>query len=142
MAILTAEKLKALEHPEFTVDIGGGNEVLVRRPDVEYLVLKGLLPAPLLKMVIGLVTEWVGNGPLTMPDEVVEHNEELLQFVNTMCCTCCVQPRIVPVGEDPGEDGVPVDALTLSTRKRIVVAISQSLAPPEVVAAATEFPQE
>ena len=56
MARLTARQLRHRENEVFSIDIGNGDEVLVRRPDMQLLVLQVML-LQLLSMERELVME-------------------------------------------------------------------------------------
>lgn len=140
MAILTAQQLKARETPEFTIDLGGGQQVRAKRPDLQLLVLKGVLPTPLLDEVVGLIGNWVGADLTHMPDDVIEHSEKLLDFVDTLVCAALVEPRVVRAENELAGDALLVSDLTVATKKRIVVEVTNALAAPEVVADAKTFP--
>lgn len=146
MAVISAKALKALETPEFTLDMGGGKEIQLRRPDFQLLLLKGLIPTPLLGEVVKLVGQWAGADMHTLTEDIIASSEKLLLFVNTYVCTAMVSPRCVMTADEQtalGGDALLPDDLTLTTRKMIVrkCAEPQTQATREVVADATEFPQ-
>lgn len=145
MAILTAAQLKALETPEFTIDIGGGHEVVVRRPDLQLLVLKGLLPTPLLGETARLVGAWAGADTAALTEDVIQGSDNVLTMVNAYICAAMVTPRVVMTAEEVSAlngDALLVTDLTLGTKRRIVIQCAATpKATTEVVAAATEFPE-
>lgn len=146
MAVVSAKEFKALETPEFPIDIGGGREIIVRRPDLQLMVLKGLLPTPLLGEMVKLVGEWAGADINSLTEDVIAANDKVLMFVNTYVSQALVSPRMVLTQEALdalGGDALLPDDLTLTTRKMIVMRVStRTAATQEVVAAAKEFPED
>lgn len=145
MAVLTATELKAMEMPEFTMDLGGGREIVVRRPDFQLLVLKGLLPTPLLSEMVKLVGEWAAADMNALTEDLIEKNDKLLTFVNTYVCHAMVSPRVVATAAEQaalGGDALLPEDLSLVTKRRIVIRCAmQDKATREVVAAAKDFPE-
>lgn len=144
--ILSAAQLKAIETPEFLIDIGNGLEVQVRRPDLDLLVLKGLLPTPLLGEMVRMVGAWAGADLSALTEDVIAASEKVLQFVNTYVCTAMVVPRVVMTEEEKaalGGDALLPSDLSLKTRRLIVIKCAEksSMATREVVAAAKDFPE-
>lgn len=153
MPVLTAQQWKDSETPEFQIDLGGGREVTVRQPDLQLLVLKGMLPSPLLNEVVKLVGEWATSSLASLSENIIEKNANILTFVNTFVCTACVSPRVVQTKDEQAAlsgDAMLVDDLTLATRKRIILLIAQhnqdalkaAAAATEVTAAAKDFPED
>lgn len=144
MALITAKALKAREQPEFTIDLGDGIEVRARRPDMQLMLLRGLIPTPLFNGVMKMVGQWAGKGTEALTEEVLQSSLELLSFVNIFVCEAMVEPRVVPddVPIDANENCLHVSDLTLATRKNILVTVTMRSAAPEVAAAAETFPEE
>lgn len=139
MALLTAAELKDQEVAEFTFDLGGGKEVLLRKPDFQLLVLQGIIPMKLFTDVVKLVGDWVGASEVT--EAISDSSDKLLSFVNPFVCACMVMPRVVMTEAERTVDALVVSDLTLATKKAIVVAVtSRVAAEPEVAAAAATFP--
>ncbi len=149
MAVLTARQLKDRESPEFSIDLGGGQEVIARLPDVQLMVLKGLLPTPLLGEMVKLVGQWAGTELLKdLTEDVIKESTKILAFVDAYVCAALVKPRVVATAADMDgkDDALLIDDLTIATRRLIVVkcaerASAERPAAPEVVAAAKEFPE-
>lgn len=143
MAILTAGQLKDRERPEFLIDLGNGQEVLVRAPDLQLLVLKNLLPTPLLAEVVKMVGQWAGAGITDLTEEVIAKSDKLVAFVDTYVCACMLDPKVVLTAEELVDGALTVADLTLNTKKRIVMEVTAKVAAAqrEVAAAATEFPE-
>jgi hypothetical protein len=143
MALLTATQLREVERPEFTVDLGGGREVLVRAPDLQLLVLKNIISTPLLAEVVKLVGAWAGAGISDLTEDIIKSSDKLLHFVNVYVCAALVQPKAVMTVEERSDEAVWVDDLTVDTKKTIVTAVARrvSAAHQEVVAAASSFPE-
>ena len=141
--ILSAQQLKAIETPEFTIDLGDGLEVLVRRPDLDLLVLKGLLPTPLLGEMVKMVGSWAGAEMSALTEDVIESSEKVLTFVNTYVCTAMLAPQVVLTKEEKTADNLLITDLTLKTRRLILIKCAEksSKATREVVAAAKDFPE-
>jgi hypothetical protein len=143
--ILTARQLKSIETPEFSIDLGNGLEVIVRRPDLDLLVLKGLLPTPLLGEMVKMVGEWAGSDVSTLTEDVISASDKVLTFVNTYVCEAMVKPRVVMTKAEQdalGGDALLPSDLSLKTRRLIVIRCAeQSSAAREVVAAAKDFPE-
>lgn len=142
MALLTARQLKARETPEFLVDLGDGGEVLVRVPDVQLLILKNLIPLPLLGEVIKLVGAWTGKVE-ELTEDLKDKSDDLLLFVDTYICAAVIAPRVV-MQRHADDDAMLASDLTLETKKKIMRAIDQHIAAAtqEVVADATAFHQD
>src|SRR5258707_1097589 len=86
MGVLTAAALKAREFPQKTLDLGDGQEVIVRRPDLQLLVLQGRLHTPLLASVVKLIGEWAGSSVLDLTSDVIERSPDMLAFVDAVVC--------------------------------------------------------
>lgn len=143
MAILTAQQLKAREFPEFEVQIGNGDQVLARVPDIQLMVLQGIMPTPLLGEVVKMIGEWAGTPIADLTEDVISSSEKLLFFVNLMVTNALVRPRaVLTEAELDGDETVLVTDLTVATRKAILLAVTTRMASPEVVAAVEEFPGE
>lgn len=144
MAILTAKELKDREVGEFPISIGNGQEVIVRRPDLQLLVLRGLLPVPMFSHVVRLVNDWAGSTAVSsIPDSVVQGSDELLTFVDTFVAAACVSPRVVLRPEDVQDDNTLLASdLLVETKKLIIFGVTKRVqaATREVTAIATEFP--
>lgn len=143
MAILTAQQLKDRETPEFPIPIGGGDEVWARMPDIQLLILQGILPSPLLNGVIKMIGAWAGTPVTELTEEIIKESPDLLRFVDIMANAALVKPRVVLRFEDQvAPDMLLASDLTVATKKAILVAVCSRMASPAVVAAATEFPRE
>lgn len=146
MAVMTAREWKDAESPELIIDVGGGREVRARRPDIGLLVLKGLMPTPLLAEVVKIIGAWTGTALTELSEDLAEKNDKVLEFLDTYVCAACVQPRVVATQEELealGGEALLVTDLTVATKRLIVVRCTQQVqaATTEVVAAAKEFPQ-
>lgn len=129
MAVLSAKELKDRESPERKIDIGGGDEVVVRRPDLPTLVYEGVMPMPLLSAVVKSISGWAGNGETEVTSDMMSKDDSLRKFVDAWVCCTVVEPRIVrpPDAKDceeptpfvKPEDAVLVSDLTLATRAKI-----------------------
>lgn len=142
MAILTAQQLKDRETPERTVDIGNGDEVRIRRPDLQTLVFEGFLPTPLLNSVLLMIGEWAGKDAKNITEDVVAKSTELREFIDRWLCAAIVEPRVTLNGE---AGTVAVTDLTLKTKVALFSASFQTDFQTPVrevaVATATEFPE-
>ena len=141
MAILTAKQLKEREAPEFPIDIGNGDQVWAQIPDFQLMVLTGIMPTPLLGEVVKLIGAWAGKPLDELTEEVIGSNDKLLHFVNLTTCHALLRPRVVMTAAEVTDDEtVLVTDLKLATRKAILLAVTNRMANPEVVAVAQEFP--
>ena len=168
MAILNAKELRQRECPEILIDIGDGQQVLARRPDLATLVYENIMPMPLLSAVAKAISGYAdiakaaseaGDGAAKKEVTVEEmgRNAEMRKFVDTWVCAAMVQPRAVqppppividgqpPTAQPPfvvPDDAVLVTDLTLATRTQ-VFRETFSFGPPAkavAVAAAERFP--
>lgn len=143
MAILTAKQLKDRESPEFAIDIGKGDSVWARVPDIQLLVLQGIMPTPLLGAVVKMIGAWVGTPISELTEDIISSNAQVLAFTNIMVTASLLKPKVVMTDADKiDDDTLLVTDLTLATRKEILIAVTNRIAAPAVVAAATEFPGE
>jgi hypothetical protein len=149
MAILSAAKLRDRETPVRTVDIGDGDEVKVRRPDLQTLLFEGILQTTLVNSVVKSIKEWSGTDTVTV--DMVSQSDAMREFINRWVCAAVVEPTVVyPDKDDAGNplsvpDGViSVLDLTLKTRTIIFNETFQFKTPATqaVVASAERFPPD
>lgn len=145
MARLTARQLRQRENEVFSIDIGNGDEVLVRRPDMQLLVLQGTMPMAIFGEVLNLFSDWAGKTKLAdIPETVIQESDKLLTFVNMFVCEALVDPKVVQTqAEQTTEDILLVSELTMQTKKAIILGVTNHVQAinQEVVAAAKEFPE-
>ncbi len=140
MALLSAKSLKQRETGERLVDIGNGDEVMIRRPDIQVLVLKQAMPLPLLASVIKIVSEWSNTNITDMSEELIKESTTAMQFIDLWVTAAMVSPKISETG---GDDSIMLADLTLATKMRIFrasIAVGEP-ARAAAVEAATEFPE-
>ncbi len=141
MAVLTAKQLEARENlADFTIDLGNGDEVIARVPDLQLLILQGVLPMPLLGAVSKMIGAWAGAAAADLTEDMIAESSTLLDFVNIFTVASLVAPKVVMTPAEMGLDTVLVSSLTLNTRKQILNAVMNRMASPEVVAKAEAFP--
>ena len=93
MAIISGKALKAREMPEFTVDLGDGQDVLVRRPDLQLMILKGMSGTPLLAGVVAMFGEWMGKPIKDLSEDALAKNDEMIGFLDTVVCAAVVDDK-------------------------------------------------
>lgn len=141
MAILTAQQLKERDTPEFPIDIGGGDEVWARMPDLQLMVMQGILPTPLLSAVAKMIGTWAGANVADLTEDAIRSSDKLLAFVDLLACAALLRPRVVlTAAEATDTETLTVADLTVATKKAILLAITDRMAPPAVVAAVQDFP--
>ena len=139
--ILTATQLKSREKPEFAVDLGGGDEVWVRRPDLQAMVLTGLIPTPLLNEVIKTIAAWSGTNLTEVTEDIVQSSEKVSEFIDCWLIEAMVNPRASR--DTPGPETVLLTDLTLASKVKIFSTTFNYDAEKRKAAvdAATRFPE-
>ena len=142
MAFLTAKQLKDREVPEFPIDIGNGDQVMARRPDLQTLVFEKFMPMPLLNSVMTLIGEWIGKDMQDVTEDAIELSEDMRQFVDRWVCAALIMPRCVLTEDERTDDAIVITDLTLKTKTIIFKeSFSYSAVRQSEVAAAETFHQ-
>lgn len=147
MGILSAKEFRQHEVRESLIDVGDGNQILVRRPDLETLVFNGLLPTPLFDDVVKIIAEWRGLSESDVAEDMRKNSATLSAFIDKWVSFACVQPRVVLTPEAAGDDAVFINDLRIETRLRIFAETFDGQAAARtirraVLTAAKEFRQD
>ena len=79
---LNADQLRRRDSKPFPVDIGNGDTVMAKRPDMRLLVLTGALPTPLLNSMMAMMAKYIGQSLESLTEEEVrEQVPDLLREI-------------------------------------------------------------
>lgn len=146
MALLSAKQLKHRESPEIVVDLGDGDTVLCRRPDLQTLIFQKFMPMPLMGEVASLISQWMGKGETEVTEAALERSDKLATFVDRWLVASMVAPRAVLTHEEVlDDDTICILDLRLATKSLIFKETFsfgfESKERTDEVSAATEFPE-
>jgi hypothetical protein len=137
MSVPTAAELEAALNPEILVSVPDSPfEIICRRPDLETLILLGLIQLPHLQAALALresTTTTIDERPADV------RLTPALEVINVWVCAAAVRPRIVQTKTPAETDAVLVDILPFRLKLAIVHATSPQLSSPAGEAAGAEF---
>ena len=121
MPVPTAAELKAALAPELLVSVPGHPfEIVCRRPDIDVMMLTGLIQLPHLQAVLALrdaSATVIDNRPIGL------NGIRAIEVVDAWCVQAAVRPRLVATAAEAlGGDAVDVGLLPLALKLAIVNA--------------------
>jgi hypothetical protein len=139
MGVLSAAEFKKTAAPEIEVPVPGGmGHVLVRKPDLQSLLFKKLLPLPLMMRVLQDIPTLQRAGD-NLESFMAAADSSAAEFIDKWICLVAVTPRIVATRAEVTDDSVCVDDLPLELKTAIIVATFEIGDLTRRVEAAAEF---